>query len=283
MINFLKRAVSTLLVLTLTLLPTLNVLASETNKTNGEKNNINYEKGSLEQLLDTTIPAKSSENKFKELVYTYEQDGVTYKVYDQASIDLSSSHSFIYKINAENAEILVREEIVNVEGNVVKTEIIENGQTTTDILRLGHEVISDSEPVREITGNMSTYGTWDGFPVSDNYEYWMSFKHSYSITGTTVAAVSVTINAIVKVALNISPAAKITVTAISSLVSYIVNKNVKRTYVNENVSFRWTEIPNVSLQQKAVERTIRTFYLDSNYATVIDTVTTYAYSEHYED
>ncbi len=34
------------------------------------------------------------------------------------------------------------------------------------------------------------------------------------------------------------------------------------------ISFRWTQIPKAAVQQRAVERTIRTFYTDSNYATV---------------
>lgn len=278
-----RRIASALLVVTLTLSSSLGVLAAETNETNGERTNINYEKGSIEQLLDTTISSRTSRSTFKELIYTYEQDGVSYKVYDQASIDLSSSQSFIYKIEANSTETLVREEIVNVENNVVTTTIIENGQETVDVLDLNKKIIPDLELVPETTEKLRAFATWDGFPVSNTYEFWMSFKYSYSITGTTVAAVSIIINAIVKVASNISPASKITVTAITSLVSYIVNKNVKRTYVTEDVSFRWTTIPNVFLQQKAVERTIRKFYSDSNYATVIGNVTTYAYSDYYEE
>lgn len=290
--RFFRRVVSALLILMITLSSsTLGVLAAESNKTNGEKTNINYEKGSIEELFKTTsnitnnviMFAESSGNTSRELIYTYEQDDINYKVYDQASVDLSSSHSFVYKIDANNTETLVREEIVNVEDSVITTIIIENGEKTVDVLDLNKESIPTLGTVYETTGNLSVCGTWNGYPVSDTYEYWGSFKHSYSITGTTVAAVSVTINAIVKVASNISPVTKITVTAISSLVSYIVNKNVKRTYVDEHVSYRWTEIPNVVLQQRAVERTIRTFYLDSNYATVIDTVTTYAYSQYYEE
>ncbi len=120
------------------------------------------------------------------------------------------------------------------------------------------------------------------FPVSNSYTEWGTFKLSKSITGTTVASVSVIINAIVKFA-NINPYLKITVTAISGIVNYIVQKNVKRVYYKEVVSFRWAQIPNVTLQQKAVERTIRTFYTDSNYATKIGSTTTYVYSSSYKD
>ena len=281
--KFFRKIVSALLVLAITFSSVISALAAESNETNGERTNINCEKGSIEQFIGVTKSTRSSGNNFKELIYTYEQDGVNYKVYDQASIDLSSSHSFIYKIDENKTEILVREEIVNVENNAVITTIIENGEETIDVLELDKKNILDLGSVNETTSKLLTRGTWDGFPVSNTYKYWKSFKYSYSITGTTVAAVSVTINAIVKAASNLNPVSKITVTAITSLVSYIVNKNVKRTYVKENVAFRWTEIPNVVLQQKAVERTIRTFYLDSNYATVIDTVTTYAYSKYYED
>lgn len=58
---------------------------------------------------------------------------------------------------------------------------------------------------------------------------------------------------------------------------------MKRTYVIDDVSYRWTQIPNVAVQQRAVERADRTFYTDSNYATVIGTVTTTAYAQGYKD
>ncbi len=58
---------------------------------------------------------------------------------------------------------------------------------------------------------------------------------------------------------------------------------MKGLYYNEDIAYRYTEIPNAYVQQKAVERTIRTFYTDSNRATVVDDVTTYVYSKDYKD
>ena len=159
---------------------------------------------------------------------------------------------------------------------MVTTTIIENGQETTSVLDL------NSSNKYEIANAPTPRGTWDGWPVSNTFKDYGTFKYSYSIAGTTSVAVTATINAIVKVA-NINPYAKISVTAISVIVNYIVNKNVKWTYVIENVSFRWTQIPNVTLQQRAVERTIRKFYTDSNYATVIGSATTTVYAKEYKD
>ena len=62
-----------------------------------------------------------------------------------------------------------------------------------------------------------------------------------------------------------------------------MQNSISKTYVEEDVAYRWTQIPTAAVQQQAVERTIRTFYTDSNYATVIDEVTTYVYSQWYED
>ena len=96
-------------------------------------------------------------------------------------------------------------------------------------------------------------------------------------------AVSATIKAIVSVATGIDPAVKVVVSAITVVANYIFQNSIKWTYVIEDVAFRWTEIPTAAVQQRAVERTIRTFYTDSNYATEIDSVTTTAYAKDYKD
>ncbi len=96
-------------------------------------------------------------------------------------------------------------------------------------------------------------------------------------------AVSATIKAIVSVATGIDPAVKVVVSAITVVANYIFQNSIKWTYVIEYVAFRWTEIPTAAVQQRAVERTIRTFYTDSNYATAIDSVTTTAYAKDYKD
>ncbi len=269
--NFLKKIVSFLLLIAMISSSATYAFAQE-NVYDGEKSNIHYEKGSIEDLLDST----TARSGLKELIYTYDQNGESYRVYDNANSDLTYTHSSIFKIGKNQEETLIRREIVNVANNVVTTTIIENGQETTNVLDL------NSSNKSELINTPTPRGTWDGWPVSNTYEDYGSFKYSYSITGTTTTAVTATITAIVKVA-NINPYAKIAVTAISAIVNYIVRENVKRTYVIENVSFRWTKIPNVTLQQRAVERTIRKFYTDSNYATVIGSATTTVYAKDYKD
>lgn len=125
--------------------------------------------------------------------------------------------------------------------------------------------------------------TWAGYPVSDTFVDWGSFKQKYNVAGTTATAVSATIKAIVSVATGIDPAVKVVVSAITVVANYIFQNSIKWTYVIEDVAFRWTEIPTAAVQQRAVERTIRTFYTDSNYATEIDSVTTTAYAKDYKD
>ncbi|WP_333645543.1 hypothetical protein [Lacrimispora sp.] len=269
--KFIKRIVSFLLSIAMLLSSATYVFAQE-QVYDGKKSNIHYEKGSIEALLDST----SSRSSFKELIYTYDQNGESYRVYDQVNSDLTYTHSSIFKIEKNQKETLVRREIVNVANNMVTTTIIENGKETTHVLDL------NSSNKSEFANAPTPMGTWDGWPVSNTFEHYGTFKYSYSITGTTTAAVTVTINAIVKFA-NINPYAKVAVTIISGIVNYIVKENVKRTYVIEDVSFRWTQIPNIPVQQRAVERTIRKFHADSNYATVIDSATTTVYAKDYKD
>ncbi|MEY8355564.1 hypothetical protein AALB39_19700 [Lachnospiraceae bacterium 54-53] len=111
---------------------------------------------------------------------------------------------------------------------------------------------------------------------------WATFKRSKGFTATTATSVTIIINQICKFS-NIDKRAKVVVTSIAGIVNYIIKENSKRVYYKEVISFRWTQIPNVAVQQKAVERTVRTFYTDSNYATVIKSVTTHNYAKGYKD
>ena len=264
-----KKIVSFLLSIVMILSSVTYAFAQEQN---GKKSNIQYEKGSIEDLLNSTTTRSS----LKELIYTYDQNGESYRVYDQANSDLTYTYSSIFKIGKNQEETLVRREIVNVDNNVVTTTIIEDGQETIHVLDLNNSNIP------ELVNTPTPRGTWDGWPVSDTYEHYGTFKYSYSIGGTTVTAVTATISAIVGAA-NIHPYAKIATTAVSAIVRYIVNNSLKWTYVIEDVSFRWTKIPNVTLQQRAVELTMRKFYADSNYATVIGSAKTTVYAKNYKD
>ena len=172
-------------------------------------------------------------------------------------------------------EKLVRQEKVTVSNNIVYTTVTENGQEKTYTLDLNKN--------KELQIVPETRGTWAGYPVSDTFVDWGSFKQKYNVAGTTATAVSATIKAIVSVATGIDPAVKVVVSAITVVANYIFQNSIKWTYVIEDVAFRWTEIPTAAVQQRAVERTIRTFYTDSNYATEIDSVTTTAYAKDYKD
>ena len=236
-----------------------------------QKTNIHYEKGSIEGLFDSSV----ARNDFKELVYTYHQNGESYRVYDQANNDLTNTNSFIYKVGLNGEEKLVRQEKVTVSNNIVYTTVTENGQEKTYTLDLNKN--------KELQIVPETRGTWAGYPVSDTFVDWGSFQQKYNVAGTTATAVSATIKAIVSVATGIDPAVKVVVSAITVVANYIFQNSIKWTYVIEDVAFRWTEIPTAAVQQRAVERTIRTFYTDSNYATEIDSVTTTAYAKDYKD
>ncbi|WP_313069852.1 hypothetical protein [Lacrimispora sp.] len=274
-----KKVTSALLVLSIMFTSTISSFA-QTASDNIVRKNIVYEKGSIEELLESSnsnsVASRQTTDRSKKLVYTYDENGMKYKVYGEANNDLTYANSQIYNIKA-GKETLVRTETVVVKNNVVTTTINENGKTTVDKLDLNEDKIEESSN-RLIQLN----GTWSGYPVSNTFVEWATFKRTKAITGTTSTSVTAVINAIVKFS-NIDKRAKIAVTAISVIVNYIVQINAKKTYYNEVVSFRWTEIPNVAVQQKAVERTERTFYTDSNRATAVQIVTTTSYAQDYKN
>jgi hypothetical protein len=253
---------------------------AQTDSDNIVRKNIIYEKGSIEELLESnnsnSVASRQATDRSKKLVYTYDENGMKYRVYGEVNNDLSYSNSLIYNIKA-GEEILVRTETVAVKNNVVTTTINENGKTTVDKLDLNEDKIEESSN-RLIQLN----GTWSGYPVSNTFVEWGTFKKSKSIASATTTGVTVAITAIVKYS-NIDVRAKIAVTAIAGIVKHIVDVNAKRTYYNEVISFRWTQIPNAAVQQKAVERTNRTFYTDSNRATVVQVVTTTSYAKDYKN
>lgn len=236
-----------------------------------QKTNIHYEKGSIEALFDSSVTRAG----FKELIYTYHQNGELYRVYDQANNDLTNTNSLIYKVGLNGEEILVRQERVIVSNNIVQTIVTENGQEKSYTLDLNRKKETQLVP--------TTRGTWAGYPVSDTFVDWGSFKRKYNVAGTTATAVSATIKAIVSIAENIDPVAKVVISVITVVANYIFQNSITWTYTYEDIAYRWTEIPTAAVQQRAVERTIRTFYADSNYATEIDSITTTVYAKDYKD
>lgn len=277
--TILKRVTSVLLMFTILITSTI-ISYAQTSTDNIVRKNITFEKGSIEGLLETNnenmVTSKRSSDNQKKIIYTYNENGLKYKVYGETNNDLTYANSQIYSIKA-GKETLVRTETVTVNNNVVTTTINENGKTTVDKLDLNEDKIAASSN-RLIQLN----GTWSGYPVSDTFVEWGTFKKTKAITGTTAASVTAVINAITKFS-NIDTRAKIAVTAISVVVNYIIQINAKKTYYNEVISFRWTQIPNAAVQQRAVERTNRTFYTDSNRATVVQVVTTTSYARDYKN
>jgi hypothetical protein len=277
--TILKRVTSVLLMFTILITSTI-ISYAQTSTDNIVRKNITFEKGSIEGLLETNnenmVTSKRSSDNQKKIIYTYNENGLKYKVYGETNNDLTYANSQIYSIKA-GKETLVRTETVTVNNNVVTSTINENGKTTVDKLDLNEDKIAASSN-RLIQLN----GTWSGYPVSDTFVEWGTFKKTKAITGTTAASVTAVINAITKFS-NIDTRAKIAVTAISVVVNYIIQINAKKTYYNEVISFRWTQIPNAAVQQRAVERTNRTFYTDSNRATVVQVVTTTSYARDYKN
>lgn len=279
--TILKRITSILLMLSFISTSTISSFA-QTSTDGIVRENIRFEKGSIEGLLESSsknsIASRQTTDSSKKIVYTYVENGEMYRVHGEVNNNLTYSNSSIFNVK-NGEEILVGSESVSVNNNIITTTINQNGNITVDTLDLN----DDSDKIKESSDHLfKVNSTWDGFPVSDSFQEWATFKGSKGFTATTAASITIIINQIVKVS-KIDKKAQVVVTSIAGIVNYLVQKNSKRVYYKEVVSFRWTQIPNVTLQQKAVERTIRTFYTDSNYATVVSSTTTLSYAKGYKE
>ncbi len=90
-----KKIVSFLLSIVMILSSATYAFAQEQNE---KKSNLHFEKGSIEDLLNPTTTRSS----LKELIYTYDQNGESYRVYDQANNDLTYTYSSIFKIGKKS-------------------------------------------------------------------------------------------------------------------------------------------------------------------------------------
>lgn len=276
-----KRVTSVLLALAIISTSTISSFA-QTNTDGNVRKNITFEEGSIEELLDPSstngIASRKASDNSKKLVYTYVEDGEKYRVYGEVNNYLTYSNSSIFSVK-NGEEIFVGSESVSVNNNIITTTINQNGNITVGTLDLN----DDSDKIKESSDHLfKINGTLDGYPVSNSYQEWATFTRSKGFTATTAASITIIINQIVK-ASNIDKRAQVVVTSIAGIVNYLVKVNSKRVYYKEVISFRWTQIPNVAVQQRAVERTVRTFYTDSNYATVVSSTTTYNYARGYKD
>ena len=108
-------------------------------------------------------------------------------------------------------------------------------------------------------------------------------NNRYKITVISAEAVSVIITSIVS-ATDMPKEAKIITPIITFIVAKIVELTLPDVYTREEVSYRWTNVPNAPLQQRAVERVVRTFYSDRAHNNEIgEPVVTYVYDSYYNE
>lgn len=252
----------------------------------GPKTNLHYEQGSMLDVYDLDAV---DQDDIVQSVYTYEQNGYQYRVYGENNQALTHAYAEVYRITDEG-EVLVRTETVDNINGVIITEIEENGEVDVSFIDTNRQstnvVTSSGVTVPSFhDGLVSVNATWGGnqWPVNDYYTHYGTFTPNYAIKTITIQAVTTLIDGIVR-ACSFSNYTKILVPVITKIVNGIVENSIDKTYTIEDVAFRWTCAPGAPVQQRAVERTIRTFYYDKARTAQIDEpVTTYVYDENYNE
>lgn len=280
--NF-KKTLLFLLTFCIIITNNINAYAKSNSNTNS---NIVFEKGNyttIEHLMKNSLKTdnsqknkKSSLNYDEDIIYTYYDKGIKYKVYSTINNDLTKSCSKIYQLDSKNNETLINTETVIQSGTIIKTITKKNDKENIQYIDLTEFKNTPSLPTDTLAR-----ATLNGLPVSSKYKHYSTFKRSKSITAGTVAGVSVIIKGIVQFA-KVSPYTALAVTSITAVVNAIVQIKAKRIYWKESTSYRWTTTGK-PLEQRAVEKTVRTFYKDSNYATKIKSpITTTVYAKGYK-
>ena len=246
----------------------------------GPKINLTYEQGSMFDMFNNY---SLSRNDSVKSIYTYEQNGRFYKVYGEISNDLIHSYSEIYELN-DDGELLVRtEQVDNIDGFVYIT-IDNKGKKTFEIMNMNSNNVFVDEEGFIFDNEISPLATWgDGWPVNDYFTFHHAINNRYKITVISAEAVSVIITSIVS-ATDMPKEAKIITPIITFIVAKIVELTLPDVYTREEVSYRWTNVPNAPLQQRAVERVVRTFYSDRAHNNEIgEPVVTYVYDSYYNE
>jgi len=166
----------------------------------------------------------------KHLVYTYESEGNTYKVEENANSDLSKVNSVIYLENsdAKFVEYATQNTEVDLKNALVKVTTNENGSINTDIQPLS-VIAPNNFDIHDRSGGIKPFDSFMGGPVSSwNYDTWRNGSTRFQ--RYTVTAVVATLTGIVTLA---QPELTVISGTVGALAAQIVSDQIPLLYYKQ--------------------------------------------------
>ncbi len=196
------------------------------------------------------------------MIYTYDENGTSYRVEEKVAEDFSSVKSTIYEKNNKNEYVISSKLETTISDNEVTLKTQENNNITTEVVPLSNLITVDGEP------------TYDDSMAKnkDSWTYNQTLKTSSKFLSYTLGTVTAVIAA--AVSFKLGNGGKLLMTAINSVAQKVIADKIKLVYYKKD--FYYTYYPNTILPRG--EKVISKAYKNSGRTQQIGkTMTDYYY------
>lgn len=215
----------------------------------------------------------------KHLVYTYESDGTTYKVDEEASDDFSRVDSIIYKKVLNGTYVECAKQTFTVNNSVFRLETNINEEKFVDIQNISYSNAQESDLDQDMLLETYASDTYNGYEVT-GWKYIDSISGSNKIINYTITAVTAIITFIITD--GVSGGAGAAAAGVSAVVSKIIDERLKVVYYYHNYYEKNLVNPPLSLRNFVVGSCWRTtFYKDKAHTKRIRSVGEMKYQKGY--
>lgn len=224
-------------------------------------------------LTSNTVPAHAETinektnfkiliNESEKVIYTYEENGKSYRVEENIDSKNSKVDSIIYEIN-KNELIPISTIKTSLDNNNLIVKTTKKNKTTMEIVDLNSEIQINNNMDTMISPRLHEPGAGSG---STNWQYWGTIKSSTAIVKYTIGAVKVAIQAIVA-SKSTTPVQAAAVAACGYIAGVIIESRIPTVYYTKEFYNSYYVGSNLL----SGEKVISTFYSDSARKNKIDT------------
>lgn len=247
--------------------------------------------GSANQILASTIPLEISsqvENSTgrknvniikldnNSAIYTYEENGKSYKVIESITDNFDYVSSKIYVLNNSGDYILDSTIITEVKNGIITVSTTKNGNTVVEKSNLTSSFTSN---MSRKESNIQEYSLEYPYEDLTSWEFSGTFKGSDRIKKYTLLAVTAVIANIVN-GLGGGILSSSAVTAVSTVAGAIISDDIPVIYYTQDVYYKY--IKDMPTKLPRAEKTITVFYSDKDRTDKIEKVTNEYYASGYE-
>ncbi|MCC0686179.1 hypothetical protein [Clostridioides sp. ZZV14-6345] len=196
------------------------------------------------------------------IIYTYDEQGTSYRVEEKVANDFSSVKSTIYEKNNKNEYVISSKLETTISDNEVTLKTQEDNNITTEVVPLSDLITVNGEP------------TYDDSMAKnrDTWTYNQTLKTSSKFLTYTLGAITAVITT--AVSFKLGEGGKLLAAAISSVAQKVISDNIKQVYYKKD--FYYTYYQNTILPRG--EKVISKAYKNSGRTQQIGkTMTDYYY------